>query len=124
MFMDLFNGGIGAIKFLVKNANLDSACMGLEPVIRIVKYFVRIIQFGVPILLIIFGMIDLGKAVMSSKDDEMKKAQSMLLKRFIYAVAVFLVITLVSFIMGVVAGANAEDADDDSWSKCWTNVKI
>ena len=94
-------------------------CSGLAPVISIVKNVVKLIQFGVPILLIIFGMIDLGKAVMAGKEDEMKKAQGTLIKRFIYAVAVFLVVTLVSFVMGIVADANTGN-DTESWWTCWS----
>lgn len=93
-------------------------CAGLNPVISIVKNVVKLIQFGVPILLIVFGMLDLGKAVMAGKEDEMKKAQSTLIKRVIYAVAVFLVVTLVSFVMNIVADANT-GADTESWWSCW-----
>ena len=94
-------------------------CGDLAPVIRLVKSVVGLIQFGVPILLIVFGMIDLGKAVMSSKEDEMKKAQGTLLKRFLYAVAVFLVVTLVMFVMNLVTDSKAKGADTSSWKNCW-----
>ena len=104
------------VNFLVDN------CQGLDPVIKILKAVVGLIQFGVPILLILFGMLDLGKAVIAGKEDEMKKAQGTLIKRVIYAVAVFLVVTLVTFIMGVVGDSDAEDAESESWSKCWKNV--
>ncbi len=94
-------------------------CSDLAPVIRLVKSVVGLIQFGVPILLIVFGMIDLGKAVMSSKEDEMKKAQGTLLKRFLYAVAVFLVVTLVMFVMNLVSDSKAKETDTTSWKNCW-----
>ena len=86
-------------------------CTELEPVIGILKAVVRLFQFGIPILLIIFGMIDLGKAVIASKEDEMKKAQGTLIKRAIYAVAVFLVVTIVSLVMGMVGA--------EEWNDCW-----
>ena len=120
MLMSFLDMGIN---FLVKNASMTSNCMGLEPVIRIVKNVFKLIQFGVPILLILFGAIELGKAVMSSKDDEMKKAQSTLIKRLIYAVAVFLVVTIVTVAMGLVTSAKADEANASSWSKCWNDVK-
>ena len=88
-------------------------CQELSPIISILKTVVGLFQFGIPILLIIFGMIDLGKAVIASKEDEMKKAQQTLIKRAIYAVAVFLVVTIVSLVMGMVG---AED-----WKTCWGN---
>lgn len=109
------------------NINFLDACMGLEPVVRIVKAVVTLIQWGVPILLIVFGMLDLGKAVMAGKEDEMKKAQGILIKRVIYAVAVFLVVTLVVFIMNIVGNSKAEGTDNvggngASWWKCWDSV--
>ena len=100
--------------------NFMDYCSDLKPVINILHAVVGMIQFGVPILLIIFGMIDLGKAVISSKEDEMKKAQGTLIKRFIYAVAVFLVVTLVTLVMNIVADGQT-GADTESWLRCWRN---
>lgn len=55
----------------------------------------------VPILLILLGMLDFAKAVISSKEDEMKKAQATFIKRVIAAVAVFFIPLLVDIIMGL-----------------------
>ena len=72
-------------------------CDKLDDILVVAKNVVNVIKFGVPILLIILGSIDLAKAVISSKDDEMKKAQGLLIKRIIYALAVFFVVTLVYY---------------------------
>ena len=96
-------------------------CQSLRPVINILHSVVDLIQFGVPLLLILFGMIDLGKAVMAGKEDEMKKAQGTLIKRFIYAVAVFLVVFLVQLVMNIVSDAGT-GADNQSWINCWNNT--
>ena len=93
-------------------------CSNLRPVINILHAVVSVIQFGIPIVLIIFGMIDLGRAVIAGKEDEMKKAQGTLIRRFIYAIAVFLIVTLVTFIMGIV-GDSETGADTDTWLSCW-----
>ena len=84
-----------------------------EIVPNVVSSVVTIIKIIIPIFLIIFGMLDLGKAVIAGKEDEMKKAQSTLIKRIIYAVAVFLVVTLVTFVMGLVGSKD--------WKDCWKN---
>lgn len=100
-------------------------CMGLEPLVRILVKVVDLLKFGIPILLIIFGMMDLGKAVMAGKEDEMKKAQGTLIKRFIYAVAVFLVVTLVQLVMNLVAGAETDETGEltnGNWLDCWEQV--
>ena len=89
-------------------------CGDLSQVITLLKNVIKLIQWGIPMVLILFGMIDLGKAVMAGKADEMKKAQSTLIKRVIYAVAVFLVVTIVTFAMGLVGSTD--------WKDCWNNV--
>lgn len=102
-------------------------CGDLEPIIRFVKLGVLpIIQIGIPILLIIMGSIDLGRAVLSSDDKEIKSATSRLVKRAIAAVAVFFVATLVSLVMGLFASSGADEDSDvegtTSWAECWKNI--
>lgn len=94
--------------------NFLDDCMGLEQVVLLLQNVVKLFQWGIPMVLILFGMIDLGKAVIAGKEDEMKKAQGTLIKRFIYAIAVFLLVTLVTFAMGLVGSTE--------WKSCWKNV--
>ena len=94
-----------------------------EPVMNVIKKgVIPILQIGIPILLIIFGMLDLGKAVMAGKEDEIKKNQQMLMKRAIAAVMVFFIVTLVTIVMGLVADGNTEGREDNGstkWEDCW-----
>ena len=92
---------------------LDDACMGLQPVVTVLWNVVRLFQILIPIGLIVFGMLDLGKAVIASKEDEMKAAQKTLIKRVIYAVVVFLVVFIVEAAMGMVGST--------AWQDCWKN---
>lgn len=83
-------------------------CSGLpQPIpfklVYVIHLIIQLIQFGVPLLLIIFGMLDLGKAVIASKEDEIKKGQQMFIKRIIAAVIVFFVIAIVKLIVGLAA---------------------
>ena len=49
---------------------IDS-CGGLLPIVKVIrKGLFPIIQLGIPILLILLGTIDLGKAVISSDEKE------------------------------------------------------
>ena len=99
----------------------------LEPIARFLKYGVYpIIQIGIPILLILMGTIDLGKAVLSSDDKEIKGATSKLVKRAIAAIAVFFVATIVSLLMGMFkssgSGVSTETGNQGNWSDCWTEL--
>ena len=96
---------------------MSNYCKDLGPIISLVKSFIGLIRFGVPIILIVMGTLDLAKAVISSKEDEMKKAQGALIKRLIYAVAVFLVVTIVGVVMNMVAKSDVNGAND--WRSCW-----
>ena len=93
-------------------------CSSLLPLIRVVKIIFNIIQFVIPIALILFGTIDLGKAVISSDDKEVKAAQSRLIKRCIYAIAIFFIVLLVELIMDVV-GESQKNSNTKNWATCW-----
>ena len=99
-------------------------CNGLLPVVQFIRKGVfPIIQIGIPILLIIMGSIDLGKAVMSSDDKEIKGATSKLIKRVIMAVAVFFVVTIVTLVMNLFTNVDSEDTGDTtSWRTCWNKA--
>ncbi len=56
-------------------------------------------RYIVPALVIVFTTVDLFKAVIAGKEDEMKKAQATAIKRVIAAIAVFLVPLMVNVIM-------------------------
>lgn len=94
----------------------------LQPIWNLVGIIINVIMIGVPLLLIIYGMVDLGKAVIASKEDEVKKATKLLGKRFLYAVGVFAVVWIVSFVLGTISDV-AEGTDFDykesDWKQCW-----
>lgn len=106
--------------------NQDSECGGLKPIVRLIKKGVfPVVQIGIPIILIVLGTIDLGKAVISSDEKEVKQAQSRLIKRCIYAVAVFFITTIVTLLMSLVGtGASGGDgeANTTSWASCWNSI--
>ena len=100
-------------------------CMGLLPLLRLIRQgIIPLIQIGIPIILIILGMFDLGKAVMASKEDEIKNAQKMLIKRCIYAVAIFFVVLIVNVVMGLLTYTEDTNVTNGStdWKTCWDSA--
>ena len=81
---------------------------------------INVSKIVVPILLVVFGMMDLMKAVTAGDEKVMKENQNKLIKRIIYAVLVFLVVALVKTVIGMVAGIDSEDkvADKNTISSC------
>lgn len=78
-------------------------CEKLKVVWTLFGYVIWAIKVVVPLLLIISGMITMAKAVMEKKEDDIKKAQNLLIKKVIAAVIVYLVITVTKVVIGLVA---------------------
>ena len=81
---------------------VDNFCTDTANVWQVVGWIMTVFKIIIPLLLIIFGMLDLGKAVTSSKEDEIKKSTMSLMRRAIAAVVIFFIPTLVSVIIGLV----------------------
>ncbi len=96
-------------------------CTNTKDVWQTVGWLLFIFKIVVPILLIIFGMIDLGKAVIGSKDDEIKKATKQLLMRAIAAIVIFLIPSLVSVLFKVVGSFGEVEDDYRICSTCITS---
>ncbi len=97
-------------------------CGGAGPIVAFIKNGVYpVIQIGIPIILILMGTLDLGKAVLSNDDKEIKGATSKLIKRAIAAVAVFFVFTIVSVVMGWLSNTGSSDVKESDWKACWQN---
>lgn len=103
---------------------LDCQFPDLLPFIRLVRHgIIPIFQIGIPIILIILGMLDLGKAVIASKEDEIKSAQKLLIKRVIYAVAIFFVVLIVQVVFNVVASSGSGAEGTGNWYDCWKDAE-
>ena len=61
------------------------------------------IQVVIPVLLVLFCSIDLLKAVIAGKEDEIKKNQSIVVKRLISAVIVYFMFVIVKFVISASA---------------------
>lgn len=88
----------------------DVFCNETVNVWRLVGYFLMVFKIAIPIILIVLGMIDLGKAVVSSDDKAISKSVKSLAMRVIAAVCVFFVPTVIGFIVGVVDTSVNDDS--------------
>ena len=61
-----------------------------------------ILEVAVPVLIIVLGTIDLIKAVTAGKEDEIKKAQGVIVKRIITGAIVFFVFAFVKLLVRIV----------------------
>ena len=68
-------------------------------VIDLINEILKYPRYIVPIIILALGSLDLFKAVVAGKEDEMRKAQKTFIKRIIIGVCVFLVPALINAIM-------------------------
>lgn len=102
-------------------------CSGLEngfdPILpAAVSLIVTAIKIIVPIILIIFGMMDLAKAVMSNDEKTMKESQGKFIKRIVYAVIIFFVVAAIQLVFSLLERSKAPDAGNaKSCINCFIN---
>ena len=82
-----------------------------EGVVGIIRTIVFVIQVVVPILLIIWGMLDFAKSVIGGDEDKIKAGQKLFIKRIIAAIIVFLVITITQLVVVTVGNVGGNDAN-------------
>lgn len=81
---------------------------------ELISFAVNLLKIATPIVLILVSIITLVKALASSKEDEIKKAQSSLVKKLIAAALVFFIVSIVQFVILKVA----DDGESDEISTC------
>ena len=89
-----------------------------EKIANTVHIIILIIQIAVPVILVVLGMIDLLKASIAGKEDEIKKAQSIFIKRLITGALVFFVFVIVKMLVSFVAD---DSTDTMNCVHCFVN---
>ena len=90
---------------------LDVPCGGVnvpDAIANVISTIYTLIKVAVPLLLILYGMLDLGKAVISQKEDDIKKQQNVFIKRLIAAALVFFVFAIVQLLVNLVDDNSSE----------------
>ncbi len=100
----------------------NSPCTKLKPPLKFIGYIVFIIKILIPIVLIIFGVLDLFKAVTGGKDGEIVKSVKSFAFRLIAGVAIFFVPSIVSFVFSLVDGFDSVESEFNICQKCVLDV--
>ncbi|MBE6156176.1 MAG: hypothetical protein E7161_00305 [Firmicutes bacterium] len=83
---------------------------------------VNLIRIIIPLILIILGMLDLGKAVVNSDEKAVSKAVGTLAKRFVGALIMFFIPTIISAIFSALTTINLTSGDANVCMQCLTNA--
>jgi len=102
-------------------------CAGVDvpnAVFNLVHFVILIIQVVVPVLLIIWGMLDFAKGLVKSDEKEIKAGQKTFISRLIIAIMVFLIVTITRLVISFVGELSTDDTgvtEDSVWN-CVDNM--
>lgn len=93
--------------------DINNICTKMEPELAtFIHNIITIIKVAVPVILVIFGMLDFGKGVVASKEDEIKKGQSTFIKRVLAGIIVFFIVTITQLLISVID----KKSDGEIWA--------
>lgn len=99
-------------------------CCNMKPFLNILRIVIRLLQFSVPLILLVLGTIDMIKAVTSNDDKAAKTSLDTFIKRLMYGVLVFLAPFLVRLVLNLLNDNILKNSDVDSmnWLGCWNEA--
>ena len=92
----------------VTRLNYDDLCAGTEPnggmrqAMIILGYVIDIIKIVVPLLIMVLGMLDFGKAIVSNDEKAINKAAASLGRRLLAGILIFFLPGLIMSLLDVV----------------------
>lgn len=84
--------------------DLGNFCSGASSIVQVAGWVLLVFRIAIPLIIVILGAFDLGKAVTGSKDDDIKKSAKTLAIRIVAGICIYLVPALVLWIFSLVAG--------------------
>ena len=94
---------------LLANTTLTGFCTSTATMLRFVGYAILIFKVAIPIIIIVLGMMDFGKAVVSEKDEDIKKQAVKLGRRALAGLIIFFIPTVINWLFSTVPGATNGD---------------
>ena len=117
----LFLPSVYAVNITGCNQVLGTNVLIDVKIANLVHLIIVVIKIAVPVILVVFGMMDLVKGLIAQKDDEIKKGQQTFIKRLITAALVFFLISIVQLVIGFVAGNDSEGRGIMNCANCFIN---
>ncbi len=100
------------------NFSIASFCASAGGILQFVGWALTIVKVAIPLLIVIFGMFDLGKSVVASKPEEIKDGAKKLLWRAIAGVVIFFIPSIVMWLFGTIAEYSANEGDFQNCRNC------
>lgn len=100
--------------------DISSFCAQTGEILQFAGWILTIVKVAIPILIIAFGIFDLGKAVVASKEDEIKTGAKRLMWRAIAGIAIFFIPSIVLWLFSAVNTYTS--ADSQGFANCRTCI--
>lgn len=105
------------VNFLANDVPCGNGVIIPATLVGLIRAGVFVIQVVVPILLILWGMLDFAKGIIGQDEDKIKAGQKKFIQRLIAAVIVFLIVALVGFVVNLVGSLGGAG---NSGTAAWT----
>jgi len=100
------------------SVDVGSFCTDAQGMLSFVGWILTFFKIAIPIIIIAFGMFDLGKAVVASKDDEIKTQTKRLMLRAVAGIIIFFIPTIVMFLFGAINDYNTINDQESGFDTC------
>ena len=87
-------------------------CYKTAEVWQIIGYAFLVLKIVIPIILVVLGIVDIGKAVLSSDEKLIKDGVMKLVKRVIAAVIIFFIPTVINVLFQFIGGFSESIRND------------
>lgn len=103
---------------MLLGAGSASFCADTHEILGLVGWALTIFKIVIPLIIIALGLLDLGKAAVSSKPEEIKKSATGLMWRVVGGVIIFFIPTIVMLVFGFV-GKFGDAQKQVDWNICY-----
>lgn len=108
----------------VTNSTLCDGVLVPNQLFNLVATIIKIIRIAVPVLLIIFGMVDFAKSVVAKNEDDVKKFRKQFIQRVVSAIIVFLIVFVVQLAVNVISSVeDTTNEEGQTISDVWSCSK-
>ena len=108
----------------VSNSTLCDGVLIPNQLFNFVAMIINIIKIAVPVLLIIFGMLDFAKSVVAKNEDDVKKYRKQFISRMISAIVVFVIVFFVQLTVNLISSVeDTTNEEGQTISDVWSCSK-
>ena len=119
LFIILFTPSIiFADELEITPVDICSSNSGTLKVFQVVGYILYIIKILVPVIIIVLGSIEFGKAAISKDEKSIMLAANSLVNKFILGVLIFMIPTLLDAALSLVSDAEEATQDYETCTTC------